>query len=125
MDSHFENQTTILDLPDDIMYNHISKYLLEDKQINKVFNEKDDYYLQMLLSGEIKKLPYIVRYEIYKYKIQNDELKAYENRILQGFKINKKVHSIIVKFEFLPNEWEINFNHMWIEIKNEVTIPYV
>ena len=44
MDSHFEKQTTILDIPDDIMYNHISKYLLEDKQINKVFNEKDDYY---------------------------------------------------------------------------------
>ena len=28
------NQLTILDLPDDIIHNQISKYLLEDKQIN-------------------------------------------------------------------------------------------
>ena len=72
-------QTTFLDLPDDIMHNCISKYLLEDKQINKIFNEKDDYYLQMLLFGEIKKLPYVIRYETNTYKIQNDVLKAYVN----------------------------------------------
>ncbi len=36
------------------MHNCISKYLLEDKQIKKIFNEKDDYYLPMLLFGEIK-----------------------------------------------------------------------
>ena len=55
MNSHIENQTTIFDLLNDIMHNCISKYLLEDKQIiNKIFNEKDDYYLQMLLLGEIK-----------------------------------------------------------------------
>ena len=53
MNSHVENQTTILDLPNDIMHNYISKYLLENKQINKIFNEKDDYYLQILLLGEI------------------------------------------------------------------------
>ena len=34
------NQTAIFDLPNDIMHNCISKYLLEDKQINKIFNEK-------------------------------------------------------------------------------------
>ena len=62
MNSHVENQTTFFDLPNDIMHNCISKYLLEDKQIiNKIFHEKDDYYLQMLLLGEIKKLPYIIR----------------------------------------------------------------
>ncbi len=33
MNSHVENQTTIFDLPNDIMYNCNSKYLLEDKQI--------------------------------------------------------------------------------------------
>ena len=72
MNSHVENQTTIFDLPNDIMHNCISKYLLEDKQIiNKIFNEKDDYYLQMLLLGEIKKLPYIIRCDTntYKYKM--------------------------------------------------------
>ena len=62
------NQTTILDLPNDIMHNYISKYLWENKQINKIFNEKDDYYLQMLLFGEIKKLPYVIRYDTNTYK---------------------------------------------------------
>ena len=119
MNSHVENQTTILDLPNDIMHNYISKYLLENKQINKIFNEKDDYYLQMLLFGEIKKLPYVVRYDTNAYKIQNDVLKAYVNRILRGFKINEEIHSIIVNFDFHPHEWEINFNHMWIEFQNE------
>ncbi len=43
-----------MDLPDDIIHNHILKYLLEDKQIiNKIFHEKEDGYLQMLLFGEI------------------------------------------------------------------------
>ncbi len=69
------------DLPDDIMHNHISKYLLEDKQINKIFHEKDDYYLRMLLFGKIKKLPYVVRCDTNTYNIQNDVLKAYINRI--------------------------------------------
>ena len=101
------------------MHNQISKYLLEDKQINKIFNEKDDYYLQMLLFGEIKKLPYVIRYETNTYKIQNDVLKAYINRMLQGFKINEEVHSIIVNFDFHPLESEMNFNHMWIEFENE------
>ena len=113
------NQTTILDLPNDIMYNHISKYLLEDKQINKIFNEKDDYYLQMHLFGKIKNLPYIISCETNTYKVQNDVLKAYVNRILRGFKINEEVHSIIVNFDFHPHECIIDYNDMWIEFKNE------
>ena len=119
------NQTTIFDLPNDIMHNCTSKYLLEDKQINKIFNEKDDYYLQMLLFGEIKKLPYVIRYETNTYKIQNDVLKAYVNRILRGFKINEEVHSIIVNFDFLPLECEINFNNMWLEFQNKAINQYV
>ena len=46
-------QTTILDLPDDIIHNNITKYLLEDKQINKKNSEKDDYYLLNFLCGKI------------------------------------------------------------------------
>ena len=113
------NQTTIFDLPNDIMHNCISKYLLEDKQINKIFNEKDDYYLQILLFGEIKKLPYVIRYKTNTYKIQNDVLKAYVHRIIRGFKINEEVHSIIVNFDFHPHECVIDYNEMWIEFKNE------
>ena len=81
MDSHFEKQTTILDIPDDIMYNHISKYLLEDKQINKVFNEKDDYYLLNMLFGKIWDVKYIIpsSYNEYKPTLNLDYVKNYVN----------------------------------------------
>ncbi len=113
------------DLPFDVINGCISKNLLEDnnKTINKIFNEHEDIYLQMLLFGEIKKLPYIIRCDTKTYKIQNDVIKAYVNRILQGFKANEEVHSIIVNFDFLPLESEIYFNHMWIEFQNENNKP--
>ncbi len=109
------------DLPFDVINGCISKILLEDnkKTISKIFNEHEDIYLQMLLFGEIKKLPYIIRYDTNTYKVQNDVLKAYVNRILRGFKINEEVHSIIVNFDFHPLESEIDYNEMWIEFKNE------
>jgi hypothetical protein len=107
------------DLPFDVINGCIAKYLLEDKKINKIFHEHEDIYLQMLLFGEIKKLPYVIRYETNTYKVQNDVLKAYVNRILRGFKINEEVHSIIVNFDFHPLESEIDYNEMWIEFKNE------
>ena len=119
MDFHVESRIQFSDIPDDIIHNQISKYLLEDKKINKIFHEKDDYYLQMLLFGEIKKLPYVIRYDTNTYKIQNDVLKAYVNRVFRGFKINEEVHSIIVNFDFHPLESEINFNYMWLEFQNE------
>ena len=34
------NQIKFMDLPSDIIQNNISKYLLEDKQINKIFHNK-------------------------------------------------------------------------------------
>ena len=46
-------QTTILDLPTDILHNQISKYLLKDKSIDKIFNKKDDDYLLNFLCGKI------------------------------------------------------------------------
>ncbi len=107
------------DLPFDVINGCIAKYLLEDKKINKIFHEHEDIYLQMLLFGEIKKLPYIIRYDTNTYKVQNDVLKAYVNRIFRGFKINEEVHSIIVNFDFHPLESEMNFNHMWIEFENQ------
>jgi hypothetical protein len=104
-------------LPNDIINGYISKYLLEDKEktINKIFNENEDVYLNMLLFGEIKKLPYVKRYDRNTYKLKNDVLEAYVNRILQGLKINNKVHSIILNFNFLPYECEMDFNNMWIQ----------
>ena len=34
------NQTTILDSPTDIIHNNITKYLLEDESIDKIFKKK-------------------------------------------------------------------------------------
>lgn len=108
-------------LPNDIINDYISKYLLEDKEktINKIFNENEDVYLNMLLFGEIKKLPYVKRYGRNTYKIKNDVLEAYVNRILQGLKINNRVHSMILNFNFLPYECEMDFNNMWIQLIDE------
>ena len=113
------------DLPSDIIQVNISKHLLEDdkKTINKIFNEQEDNELKYLLFGEIKKLPYVVRCDTNTYKIQNNVLKAYVNRILEGFKINEEVHSIIVNFNFHPHEWEIDYNYMWLEFHNENNKP--
>ena len=111
------------DLPFDVINGCIAKYLLEDKKINKIFHDQEDNELKYLLFGEIKKLPYIIRCDTNTYKIQNDVLKAYINRMLQGFKINEEVHSIIVNFDFLPLECEINFNNMWLEFQNESNKP--
>jgi hypothetical protein len=53
------NQVKLIDLPTYIIQNNISKYLLEDKQIKKIFHEKDDYFLQNLLCGKLEKMDYI------------------------------------------------------------------
>ena len=36
-----------MDLPVDIIQNNILSYLQNDKTINKIFYDKDDYYLQL------------------------------------------------------------------------------
>ena len=58
MDSQI--QTTILNSPEDIKHNQIiSKYLFEDKSIDKILFEKDDYYLLNFLCGKIWDVKYI------------------------------------------------------------------
>ena len=61
MDSHIENQTTILDIPDDIIHNQIiSKYLSKDKSMVKIFYKKEFYYLLNLLCRKNWDVTYIV-----------------------------------------------------------------
>jgi hypothetical protein len=81
MDFHVESRIQFSDIPDDIMHNQISKYLLEDKQINKVFNEKDDYYLLNMLFGKIWDVKYIIpsSYNEYKSTLNLDCIKTYLN----------------------------------------------
>ncbi len=52
-------QIKFMDLPVDIIQNNILSYLRNDTTINKIFYDKDDYYLQNLLCGKLKKMDYI------------------------------------------------------------------
>ena len=88
-------QTTFLDLPNDIMHYQISKYLLEDKQINKIFNEKDDYYLLNMLFGYIPNLIYIGPNTWNKYK-PNTNLECVINHVNKNRRI--KINKFIVKY---------------------------
>jgi hypothetical protein len=81
IDEDEKNQVKFMDLPTDIIQNNMSKYLLEDKQINKIFNEKDDYYLLNMLFGYIPNLQYIGpnTWNEYKTSINLDCIKNYVN----------------------------------------------
>ena len=97
-----KNKIKFMDLPSDIIYNNISKYLLEDKQINKIFHNKEDILalegsparrentrvrdneLKYILFGKNIELPYMNIYSIEnKMEVKNDELIKYVNYILK------------------------------------------
>ena len=88
-------QSTILDLPTDILHNQISKYLLKDKSIDKIFNKKDDYYLLNFLCGKIWNVKYIGpnSWNEYTTNINLDCIKKYANS----------------KFNFRCNELKVMF----------------
>ena len=54
-----KKQIKFMDLPIDIIQNNILSHLKKDKTINKIFYDKDDYYLQNLLCGKLEKMNYI------------------------------------------------------------------
>ena len=92
-------QIKFMDLPTDIIQHNISKYLLEDKQINKVFHNKEDNELKFILFGKNIELPYMNIYSIEnKMEVKNDELMKYVNYILKQKNINKTVKKIDVTF---------------------------
>jgi len=97
-----KNKIKFIDLPTDIIQNNISKYLLEDKQINKIFHNKEDILalegsparrentrvrdneLKYILFGKNIELPYMNIYSIEnKMEVKNDELIKYVNYILK------------------------------------------
>ena len=80
-----QKQITILDLPDDIIHNQISKYLLKDNSIDKIFNKKDDYYLLNFLCGKMWDVKYIEPNNVwneYETNINLDCIKNYVNQNL-------------------------------------------
>ena len=94
-----KNKIKFIDLPTDIIQNNISKYLLEDKQINKIFHNKEDNELKFILFGNNIELPYMNIYNIEnKMEVKNDELMKYVNYILKQKNICKTVKKIDVTF---------------------------
>ena len=100
-----KNQLKITSLNSDIMQK-IGSYLLEDKNktIHKIFKNKPDDDLQVLLFGEVKDLTYVNIYssdnEI-DYKM-NDKLKYYVNFILKAKGIKSTCQKMRVKFYLEP-----------------------
>ena len=99
------NQIKLSDLNSDIMQK-IGSYLLEDKNktIHKIFKNRPDDDLQVLLFGEVKDLTYVNIYssdnEI-DYKM-NDKLKNYVNFILKAKGIKNTCQTMRVKFYLEP-----------------------
>ena len=94
-----KTQIKFMDLPSDIIYNNISKYLLEDKQINKIFHNKEDNELKFILFGNNIELPYMNIHSIEnKMEVKNDELMKYVNYILKQKNINKTVKKLMLLF---------------------------
>ena len=50
-----KNQIKFMDLPTDIIQNNILNHLKTDKTINRLFYDKDDYYLQIYYLENLKK----------------------------------------------------------------------
>ena len=95
------NQAKLSDLNSDNMQK-IGSYLLEDKNktIHKIFKNRPDDDLQILLFGEVKDLTYVNIYssdnEI-DYKM-NDKLKNYVNFILKAKGIKSNCEKMRVQF---------------------------
>ena len=93
-------QMKLSDLPSDLM-EKIGSYLLDDKKktIHKIFYEKKDDNLQVLLFGEVKKLNYIdidnVDNEI---PYNNENMKKYINTLLKKCHCNHVCTRMTINF---------------------------
>ena len=54
-----QKEIKFMNLPIDIIQNNILNHLKKNKTINKIFYDKDDYYLQNLLCGKLEQMNYI------------------------------------------------------------------
>jgi hydroxymethylpyrimidine pyrophosphatase-like HAD family hydrolase len=76
-----KNKIKFIDLPTDIIQNNIFNHLKKDKTINKIFYDKDDYYLQNLLCGKLEKMNYIKtnEWDEFKTDLNLDPIKEFIN----------------------------------------------
>ena len=109
-------------MPDDIIHNNIIKYLLEDKQINKIFSKKDDYYLLNFLCGKIWDVKYIEpnTWNEYKTNINLDCIINYLNirhnlnceSLKTMFRVNKNLNFSWYNKNIYNNDNKVGFINM-------------
>jgi hypothetical protein len=102
-----KNQVKITSLNSDIM-EKIGSYLLEDqnKTIHKIFKNRKDDDLQILLFGEVKDLTYVNIHDYHNeidYEM-NDKIKNYVNFILKAKGIKNTCQTMRVKFYLEPTQ---------------------
>jgi hypothetical protein len=109
------NQIKFMDLPFDIIQNNVLNHLKKDKSINKIFHDKDDYYLQNLLCGKLEKMDYIKTDEWNEFKtdLNLDPIKEFINInhrcFMKQFNTKNKFNctSIIIKYR-VPSNFKLN-----------------
>jgi hypothetical protein len=109
-----KNQVKFMDLPIDIIQNNILNHLKKDKTINKIFYDKDDYYLQNLLCGKLEKMDYIKTDEWNEFKtdLNLDPIKEFINinhRCFMKYLNTNKLNctSIIIKY-YVPYTFKLS-----------------
>ena len=122
-------QIKFMDLPIDIIQNNILNHLKKDKIINKIFYEKDDYYLQNLLCGKLEKMDYIKtdEWDEFKTDLNLDPIKKFINinyRCFMKHFNTKKFNctSIIIRY-YVP--FNFNMNNIRIIIRVYETDKYI
>ena len=118
-------QIKFMDIPIDIIQNNILSYLQNDKTINKIFYDKDDFYLQNLLCGKLKKMDYIKtdEWDEFKTDLNLDPIKKFINInyrcFMKHFNTKRKFNctSIIIKYR-VPSNFKLNL--ILINIKDNI-----
>ena len=123
-------QIKFMDLPVDIIQNNIACHLLKDKTINKIFYDKDDYYLQNLLCGKLEKMDYIKtdEWDEFKTDLNLDPIKKFINInyrcFMKHFNTKNRFNctSIIIKY-YVP--YNFNISNIGIIIRVYDTDKYI
>ena len=125
-----KKQIKFMDLPVDIIQNKILNYLQKDKSINRIFYDKDDYYLQNLLCGKLEQMNYIKtdEWDEFKTDLNLDSIKEFINInyrcFMKHFNTKNKFNctSMIIKY-YVP--YNFNISNIGIIIRVYETDKYI
>ena len=124
------NQVKFMDLHIDIIQNNIFNHLKTDKTINKIFYDKDDYYLQNLLCGKLEKMDYIKtdEWDEFKTDLNLEPIKKFINInyrcFMKHFNTKNRFNctSIIIKY-YVP--YNFNISNIYIIIRVYMYMVYI